>query len=1206
MVVARLVRGIAKSRIENTYSTMIQKAEKPLTPELGKSRSRQLVGERGFALVVTLSLMILLTVIAVGLLSLSSISLRQSASSSDMAAAMANARLSLMLAIGDLQKEMGPDTRISVTADQIPKSPTDGSDTAAQVKRRQWTGVYESWATPVSTTGVDSRPSPVFRRWLVSGTSVPTTAAPATGDVEMLGKGTLGTTLSAIDLARKSVSVPALSVKSGSTTGRLAWWVGDQGVKAAISIPQPLDPANNRALVRAGLQGAPSNAIQLAKTGAIMPFGSLVANDPNLAKVTGWQQAGLLVSDPKISKPLFHDLASSSSGLLTNVRSGGFRKDLSMYLETAAPPTTGFPAPLVGTNGALYQVSGQDGIRIGELWSYYNLYKQLKTTSISFTTGGTASGATNPHLEAEGNLTSAQSDNSFYLKRPVIISYKALFSFYIAPAAGTPPLRRLAFCVDPVVTFWNPYDVPISLSPAWNSIRFLKIPYQINNLRMTAGGVATTIGTVKLGGATAASFAGAFAANYVTLRAGKATPVVMRPGEVLMVSQAANTTPQDPAAGGGVTTVDGKAGYNFGGGIYYPMKNSAGAAVTIPAATTPSQQVTLAFDGISATNDGIIQGVGGTTPVSVNHCETYLFEDRQSLGPFLGIGGVFVDFWKGNPSHIATKTTGRFTADSRADVFKNLPAGTITLDAQATTTNDLKKPFLYYAYDAKTEEDSLRPGQFLSRLNPSAPLVDFGDLSNTELDALPFEIQVRQPNSSSSLNQEIDQLDGRGYFGGGTTGTSGSTFVTTHSVPREPLVSLAALQHSMANGFNRAKPDANGAAYGLSPANSFTNQSIRLPMLPQIAHAVGNSLAPAVLAPAATEGALSGGRALADHSYLANKALWDDWFFSGIAPRNAGPNASGPSQKNLASDFLNGVSKLPVARYSPDLGGETATAVLNRLFSATAPSADATALAASFIRVEGMFNVNSTSVEAWKAMLGSLRKHSIVNRNTEGGENMAATTDTPVAGLIAPTANDANDSSMDVKDPDQWTGRRSLSDPEIQSLAEKLVVEVRKRGPFLSLADFVNRRPGSDEDLARAGAVQSAIDAAGLNGGYSSRMASSAAGIAFPDAESKSPAAQGAPGIIKQADILTPVAPVLSARSDSFIIRGYGEKLDASGKVTARAWCEAVVERGKDFVDPSDAPETPLSGTIKVNAVNEKFGRRFLIRSFRWLNPAEV
>jgi Tfp pilus assembly protein PilX len=74
---------------------------------------------RGFALIVTLSLMILLTVIAVGLLSLSSISLRASSQSSDMNVARGNARMALILAIGELQKTAGIDTRVTARADLV-------------------------------------------------------------------------------------------------------------------------------------------------------------------------------------------------------------------------------------------------------------------------------------------------------------------------------------------------------------------------------------------------------------------------------------------------------------------------------------------------------------------------------------------------------------------------------------------------------------------------------------------------------------------------------------------------------------------------------------------------------------------------------------------------------------------------------------------------------------------------------------------------------------------------------------------------------------------------------------------------------------------------------------------------------------------------------------------------------------------------------
>ena len=75
--------------------------------------------KQGFALVVTLSLMILLTVLAVGLLSLSGISIRTSGQESAMATARANARMAMMLAIGQLQLTTGQDTRITASSNVV-------------------------------------------------------------------------------------------------------------------------------------------------------------------------------------------------------------------------------------------------------------------------------------------------------------------------------------------------------------------------------------------------------------------------------------------------------------------------------------------------------------------------------------------------------------------------------------------------------------------------------------------------------------------------------------------------------------------------------------------------------------------------------------------------------------------------------------------------------------------------------------------------------------------------------------------------------------------------------------------------------------------------------------------------------------------------------------------------------------------------------
>jgi hypothetical protein len=72
-------------------------------------------------------------------------------------------------------------------------------------------------------------------------------------------------------------------------------------------------------------------------------------------------------------------------------------------------------------------------------------------------------------------------------------------------------------------------------------------------------------------------------------------------------------------------------------------------------------------------------------------------------------------------------------------------------------------------------------------------------------------------------------------------------------------------------------------------------------------------------------------------------------------------------------------------------------------------------------------------------------------------------------------------------------------------------------------------------------------------------------------------------------DIMAVLGPVLTVRSDTFRIRGYGEVLNPadSAQVDAVAYCEAIVQR-----TPEPAPNAS--------------GRRFVITYFRWLGPDDI
>lgn len=285
--------------------------------------------------------------------------------------------------------------------------------------------------------------------------------------------------------------------------------------------------------------------------------------------------------------------------------------------------------------------------------------------------------------------------------------------------------------------------------------------------------------------------------------------------------------------------------------------------------------------------------------------------------------------------------------------------------------------------------------------------------------------------------------------------------------------------------------------------------------------------------------------------------------------------------------------------------------------------------------ISGAFNVNSTSVSAWASLLAAMLDVEISNQTNEAVPDSPERIPfsrflNPVSRNFSPAAGD------DFEDASAYAGFRKLTLDEVEALAEAIVEQVKLRGPFLSLGEFVNRRlVPADRDqthgLGLSGAIQTAIQNAGLNdamgaasddiwirqaafqgnwpptSGQPQLNASAFTGMHLENVEG--PRTAGSPGFLLQSDILARIGSVLTARSDTFTIRAYGD-LNQGGTTQARAWVEATVRRMPEFVDAASPANpngnSPPDATADLSLVNQMFGRRFEVISFRWLNEEDI
>jgi type II secretory pathway pseudopilin PulG len=298
---------------------------------------------KGFTLIITMAMMIFLVLIAMGLLSLSATSVRAGALSKATAEARANARMALLIALGELQQEMGPDMRISAKA-----SLQDANVNTPQIEgvaQSHWLATYDSWGTwlnanytrpggrgslRIQDTYGNNR-SNMFRRWLVSMPPSLTNnlqAAKKPGNLDnnnsviMVGRGSLGAAADQdASLITRAYLMPI------ATTGRHAWWISLENHKAVIN-----KASVARKLAPDAWQASQGNTAEVG-VGAIQGVGN-IDNEPTmgdkLVSLNSLQSAGVAAD---VAKGKFFDLTSHGQGLITNVRTGQLKKDLSLVFE---------------------------------------------------------------------------------------------------------------------------------------------------------------------------------------------------------------------------------------------------------------------------------------------------------------------------------------------------------------------------------------------------------------------------------------------------------------------------------------------------------------------------------------------------------------------------------------------------------------------------------------------------------------------------------------------------------------------------------------------------------------------------------------------------------------------------------------------------------------------------------------------------------
>jgi hypothetical protein len=1239
----------------------------------------------GFALLITITLLAFLVLLLVSLASLTRVETQVASNSQQLAQARQNALTALNIALGELQKYAGPDQRTTARSDM------DSSLANTSVKSGRWLGVYGSGVaanyndTPTqiaakiaadAASGLPNGSQARLLNWLVSGNENtafdPGSAVAADGHVTaapsaftykpsdpvaniaggvptvagkearlLVGAGTVGTAVNdyvaapLVNIDAAAGQVPSLS--GAATIGRYAWWVGDENAKARINLPLAQEPSElPHAFVNASRAAVELvDGVNIEGTAATTPANAaayrLASYDPAasstadaIPRLLSTNQLDMLGTTPATVSALttarkyrFHDLTAASSSVLSDTYAGGLKKDLSALLATGA-------ASPAGTDYLFTpEPSSQAWINNSQ---WVPTWGQLRSFA-------------SDTVPADGKLQRRLPSATQMGIAPVLTYAGAGFRYISAGGVGDP----IQLAVFPIAVLWNPYTTPIKgakyemgVARVFSATIQLQAstptktsPWTVKETRdFNKAGVSIptpapgTPGTHADGSADIAStyapYPGPTAAGPYWRFVIDASDVDLAPGQSMIFTL--------PSSAVGQT---------------YDASETGAPKNELKKGLRPPSSAYVVLPSISSIQAGEVNFRVGIYSLSTGPAGSRtLFSPATQDAHF---SGSECSFYLGDVASAAPAGRWPDPNPSWYQSFSRIygsQAGTDPVVAPSGSSTRTDYSILQGGLSGSPLDNIAPEPLFMISMRTIFSDTDRGT-SGRWIAQGNFRAQVNTRNRLDQANQGIAGIaDGAKWKdinvqpSGVVSSGAGldSDPVTTDTALFEirpadqPLLSLGQLQHANLSLLQTypSYPLGNSLAdYRFKGSSGdFLSQVVRTDGA-TITEPNLKYFTPAVMA-------------FYDLSYLLNRSLWDRYFVSSVP--HAGTGKVGDSNVTDVPDVL----PLPNSRNvrQPDVSDDDLR--------------DANKAAAGLM-VSGGFNINSTSEQAWRAVLGGINKlaYDPVTPANTGSPLQAA-----LPRFSKPTASpDANSAS--------WQGYRQLSEPQIAELARKIVAEVRNRGPFVSMGDFINRRlrdnPATTSSTFNAderykGAIQNAIDASGTftpgnpSGSYtvtgttavnagSAAAYSAAAPFTVKKKDSSLLYFSGgsytdtslmyggpvrvapygsqsafAPQFLTQADVLSAIGSGLSARSDTFVIRTCGESVNPvlastdAGYVTGRVWCEAVVQR---VVEPlrrksADAASSDYNEPAAASSGLPDFGRRFKIISFRWLTSNDI